>query len=421
MSKQLLQKNTRFLLRWLPLVLVCCSLLFYVFLRMQTHHMQEKQLQLKQQNVWKEFTVSDAGIARHIKGEYDIVQGNERWLLELDEPRDTSLYYESKGKDIPFEILTGRFNWKGNEYYVTTYVSSTEISHLMIKVFITEIIILVVLLIAIVVLNRKSSGSLWQPFFTTLGAMDKFDITRQQSIELETNTGITEFDRLNKEISNLIANTGSAYSNQKQFVENASHEMQTPLAIIRSKLELLINNPGLNAGIADMLQDITEANDRLSQMNRTLLLLAKIENNQFPEIEQINLTAMLRQTMENLQTYHDDFPSVEMELSDNMMLQANRSLIEMLISNLINNAVIHNNEESKMKIRLQKHQLMITNTGLPLQGNAEQLFERFHKDSHISKSTGLGLALVKQVCLLYGYHIGYVYKDGWHTVTVDFS
>lgn len=421
MNKQLLQKNTRFLLLWLPLVLTCCGLLFYVFLRMQTHHMQEKQLQLKQRNVWKNFTDSPVGMSLHIFGEYDIVQNADSLAIELDEPRDTTLYYPLAKKSLPFQIFTSHMRWKGSSYYITTYVSSTEISHLMIKVFITEVIILVILLFAIILLNRRNSRLLWEPFFETLKTMDTYDITCKQSIDLPAQTGITEFNALNTGIDKLINNASSAYNTQKQFVENASHEMQTPLAIIRSKLELMINDPDLNPKTAAMLQDITEANDRLSQMNRTLLLLAKIENNQFPDVERVHIGQMIQQMIGNLQLYYEQFPSLELNLHDDINVLANRSLIEILLSNLVNNAVVHNTDPGKIKILLQQSRLVISNTGRPLQSSPDNLFERFHKDSHASKTTGLGLSLVKQICLLYQYRISYGYADGWHTVTVTFA
>lgn len=421
MSKQLLQKNTRFLLLWLPLVLICCSLLFYLFLRMQTHHMQEKQLQLKQRNIWENFTGSRANMSLSIAGEYDIVPSADSLAVALDEPRDTILYYAASKKNLPFEILTSRLHWNGKSYCITTYVSSTEISHLMIKVFITEVIILLILLLAIILLNRRNSRLLWAPFFETLKTMDAYDITHKQSIELTAQTGITEFNALNTVIEKLVNNAGSAYNNQKQFVENASHEMQTPLAIIRSKLELLINDPDLQPQTATMLQDITEANDRLSQMNRTLLLLAKIENNQFPDIEEVHVGPLIRQMVDNLQLYYEQFPSLELNAADDVAVLANRSLIEILLSNLVNNAVVHNVEPGKIKILLQQSRLVISNTGHSLQSPPENLFERFHKDSHASKTTGLGLSLVKQICLLYHYQLAYAYADGWHTVTVTFA
>ncbi|MCW3108249.1 MAG: hypothetical protein JWQ09_2755, partial [Segetibacter sp.] len=282
MSKNLLYKNTLFLLRWLPLVLVLFCILFYFLMRMQAHHMQEKQLLLKQQNTWNAFTKKKGAIEPNIVGEYCINEAIPIDTKYSDEPRDTVIYFESLNKTLPFAALTNRLQWNGKAYNVTTFVSSTEINHLIIKIFITEALILLLLLLTIVFLNRKSSGRLWQPFFATVKKMDEYDITKSPSLDLPKETGIIEFNRLNTELNKMIARVNSAYYNQKQFVENASHEIQTPLSIIRSKLELLINQPDLTKKSASLIGDITEANDRLSQLNRTLLLLAKIENNQFP-------------------------------------------------------------------------------------------------------------------------------------------
>ncbi|MBI2282692.1 MAG: HAMP domain-containing histidine kinase [Bacteroidetes bacterium] len=421
MSIRLLQKNMRFLLTWLPLVLVGCSLFFYVMLRIQAHHMQDKQLQLKQRNVWDAFIKTSGSMPLHVVGEYDIEKISGVRNIIPGDIRDTSIYYQDKKKQLPFETLVTYRNWQGNNYNVRTYVSSTEISHLIIKVFIAETVILLLLLFTIIFLNRYSAKRLWQPFFETMQRMASYDIARNQSLNLPVETGITEFNTLHKEINQLIDSSNIAYYNQKQFVENASHEMQTPLAIIRSKLELLINEPGLTAKNAAILQDITEANDRLSQMNRTLLLLAKIENNQFPETETIDINDLLSQLLANLQQYHESFPSLENTVSSDISLQANRSLIEILLSNLLNNAIVHNRENGRVRIMLTPSRLVISNTGKDLQYAPETLFERFKKDSYSSKTTGLGLALVKQICLLYGYTVNYDYRDGWHTVSVIFG
>jgi signal transduction histidine kinase len=237
---------------------------------------------------------------------------------------------------------------------------------------------------------------------------------------LPSQTGTTEFDELNKVLLNLINNVNAAYYIQKQFVENASHEMQTPLAIIRSKLELLINQPDLTEKAAFLLGDITEANDRLSQMNRTLLLLAKIENSQFPNTEEINISQMLQLLLNNFQQHYDHFPTLTATIEDAVIVTADRSLIEILLSNLVNNAILHNKSGGEINIVLQASFFLIENTGLPLEVNPEELFERFKKGSYQTKTTGLGLALVKQICLLYQYKISYEYQDGWHKVKVIF-
>lgn len=421
MSKPLLQRNTRYLLLWLPVVLLGCTLLFFVLMRMQAHHMQEEQLFLKQKNIWNAFKSKSGNIDNHISGEYDIIQSANNGSIELNEPRDTSVYYPDKQKSLPFKILTSELNWNNKAYQVTTYVSSTEIKHLIIKVFSGEALLFVLLLVAIVILNRKSSRLLWKPFFLTMKKVNEFDITRNQSLTMQSKTGTTEFDELNTAITNLINKVNAAYYNQKQFVENASHEIQTPLSIIRSKLELLINQPELTEKNASLLQDITDATNRLSQMNKTLLLLSKIENNQFPETEAVNVSQMVERILNNLIIYYDNFPQVESEIHADVMLNANRSLAEILISNIIKNAIEHNQPNGKISIHLSPLHLLIRNTGPSLQTNPELLFERFRKDSHQTKTTGLGLALVKQICTLYNYTVSYKYNDGWHQIEIVFE
>lgn len=421
MSKPLLQKNTRSLLLWLPVVLVAGSIFFYVMLQWHAHHMQEKQLVLKQNNVWAAFTSQPDNFVKQVQGEYNIEEGITASSID-NEPRDTAIYYQNEKQFLPFEVLTSHYSWNGKNYQLSTYVSSKEIHHLIIKVFATEAVIFLLLLLTVVIVNKRSSRSLWTPFFSTMQEVKQYDITRNQSLRLPPSTGTTEFDQLNKVITSLIGNVNQAFHQQKQFVENASHEMQTPLAIIRSKLELLINQPELNEKTASLLSDITEANDRLSQMNRTLLLLAKIENNQFPDVEEINLSNLLENLLENYRDHYDsDFPVLTQSIQPEKTIIANRSLIEILLSNLIKNAVEHNQPGGGIVIALRNSELSIKNTGVEPETEPNFLFERFRKGSHKSKSTGLGLALVKQICLLYRYPIKYTYQNGWHEVTVEFG
>src|SRR5260221_4626509 len=241
MNKSLQEKNTRYFLIWLPFVLLIGTLLFYVMLSMHAHHMQEKQLELKQENILNAFIAKPDSIAMHIIGEYDIVKGSPIPSNRLSEPRDTSIYYSDKKEWVAFDIWTKQYTVRGMLYQLTTYISSKAITHLIIKVFIAEIFIFVLLLAAIVIINRESSGLLWRPFYTTMEKVKGYDINQNQSLQLAKQTGISEFDQLNQTIASLINDVNLAYSNQKQFFENASHELQTPLAIIRSKLDLLIN------------------------------------------------------------------------------------------------------------------------------------------------------------------------------------
>jgi len=421
MNRQLLQRNTRFLLIWLPLVLLLCSVVFYTMLLKHTHHMQEKQLMLRQTNVWNAFVSKSGNIDWQLPGEYEIVEGIASPGFPLNEPLDTAFYFRDSKQLHPFKKLTSHLTWNGKSYLITTYISSTEFSHLIIKVFVTEAFILALLLIAIVIINRKSSGLLWQPFLSTMEKVNSFEVTRNESLTLPLETGTTEFNELNKAITELIARINTAYHNQKQFVENASHEMQTPLAIIRSKLELLINQPGLTEKNAALIGDIMEANDRLSQMNRTLLLLAKIENNQFPETETVEIAQLLKKILTDFKNHYDDIPLISATIENTTTVQVNRVLIEVLISNLIKNAIEHNQPTGNINIKLSNNTLLIENTGPEISVAPHELFERFKKGSHQTKTTGLGLALVKQICNLYQFEVSYTYSDGWHRVMVIFD
>jgi signal transduction histidine kinase len=251
--------------------------------------------------------------------------------------------------------------------------------------------------------------------------INSFEVTRSESLALPAETGTTEFNELNNVIAHLISRINITYHNQKQFVENASHEMQTPLAIIRSKLELLINQPDLTEKNASLLADITEANNRLSQMNRTLLLLAKIENNQFPETEAVDVSQMLLRIIEDFRNHYERFPQISTSVKKNVSINANRVLMEVLISNLIKNAIEHNQPEGKININLSEAEFFIENTGPGLNADPSELFERFKKGSYQTKTTGLGLALVKQICNLYHCKVSYKYLNGWHQVKVIFD
>lgn len=421
MIKTLEQKNTRYLLIWLPVVLLLGSLLFFVMLNMHSHHTQERQLALKQQNVWNAFIAQPAAMTMQIAGEYVIQKNSLLPRKLLNEPRDTSLLLIGSPEKLNFKALTKEYQFNNENYQLTTFVSSKEFLHLTIKVFTTEALVFVLLLIAIVIINRKSSRLLWRPFHRTLKNAAEYDVVNNQRVQLEPETGIAEFNQLNDELTNMIDKVNTAYSNQNDFVENASHEIQTPLAIIRSKLDLLINEPGLTEKSAALLGDITEANDRLSQMNKSLLLLAKIDNNQFPYQEQINVSSLVERILTTYQDHYDDFPSLTKSIVPDIVITANPALTEILFSNLFKNAVIHNIPSGFIKVRLSDTEFSIENSGDAIVEDPSLLFERFRKGNKESKTTGLGLSLVQQIAQLYKMNLQYNYKNGIHTVLINFG
>ncbi|HVX49112.1 MAG TPA: HAMP domain-containing sensor histidine kinase [Chitinophagaceae bacterium] len=419
MSQALQRKNARMLFWWLWLVMAGSCIIFYYLMHMQAHHMQQKQLQLTQFHYINAFKANPS-MQLAVPGEYSIVENNAIPAGGFSFMDDTAFFDVSKREVLSYTKLTGSFFANGKMYMLTTYVSDTEISHLIIKVFLCEVCILALLFIVIIYINDRASRSLWTPFRTTMQQLGSYNITGNAGLILEENTGVTEFDQLNTELTALVERSRHVYLNQKQFVENASHEIQTPLTIIRSKLEMLINQGEITENTALLLADITDANDRLSQMNKNLLMLAKIENNQFPDEQQVDMNLLLHKIIENyMLQYQEHFPQIDITATS-VTIQANASLMEMLAGNLIKNSIVHNIAGGWVKINLSQHCLAISNSGPNISVNPELLFNRFSKGNDAARSTGLGLALVKQICQLYGFKPSYTYYAGVHTLSIVF-
>jgi signal transduction histidine kinase len=422
MSKTLQQKNLRQFLIWLPLVLLAGIGLFYILMRMHARHMAQEQLELKQENIWNAWMANRQTIAAHVTGEYDLDEGNHALPDLLNIQRDTTIYYPASKDQRPFRILTEVHSWNGHHYQLTTYISSREITHLIIKVFAANVLVFILLLAAIVIINRKSSDLLWKSFHATLKTIQGYDINGSQRLELSLKTGTREFDQLNQVITDLIGHVNQAYSNQKQFTENAAHELQTPLAIIRSKLDILIDSSSLTEETAGLLADITDANDRLSQLNKNLLLLTRIDNHQFPDRVSVGISEVIEKLLAYYLEYHSgDLPIIRKSIESGIRVTANISLIEILLSNLIDNAIVHNIPNGYINIQLNNRSLVIENTGHPIEGDTDLLFERFKKGREGSNTTGLGLSLVKRICRINQFDLHYHYGQNIHRITVNFG
>jgi signal transduction histidine kinase len=408
MSQPLLQRNTRSLLTWLPLVMLAGSVFFYLTLIGHIRHMKHQQLQLKQNNFWNAYALDTVHVPTRLAGEYDIRPGAAREDAEAD---SANLAYMAQTHQLD-----------GRSYIVTTYISAKEYRHLLIKAGTAEAIIFIVLLVAIIIVNRSTSRKLWTPFYTTMSAIRGYDIRQNKPLTMDTITGVEEFDQLNKTLLALIDNVDQAYRNQKQFTENASHELQTPLAIIRSKVELLIENPNLTEDNAQLLQEITEANERLSQMNKNLLLLTRIENSQFPDVVQVPLSQLVeRQTRFFKEYYENEVATTTTIIQPDVHLTANAALIEIMVNNLLRNAYIHNIPGGWVNVHLTDKTLTIKNAGPRLEGDPERLFDRFRKGRVDNRTTGLGLALVRQIAQLYKYEVHYTCQEGIHRLQIAFQ
>ncbi len=265
------------------------------------------------------------------------------------------------------------------------------------------------------------SRVLLRPFQQTLQEISRFNLSEARPLALPRTT-TTEFNQLNRFIRQMTDQMRSDYQRVKEFSENASHEIQTPLAVAKGKLELLSQGDDLTAEHLAMIGTAYQAVDEVSKLAKSLMLLTKIENAEFSDFRSIDASEQLDRTVADF----DELVvlkelTLTTEIHDSVSLHHHPVLFKILINNLITNAIRHNQRGGAIRIRLLATELSVSNTGAPLTAVPEQLFERFKKNHQSSESLGLGLSIVKKICDISGYVVQYQYAEGWHTVRIFFA
>lgn len=308
---------------------------------------------------------------------------------------------------------------KGKYYRIALNHSKFHQEHLLTAIGGLIIGLLGLFLIVINLFNRFLSVRMWQPFYQIVEQVKQFNISKnEQPLPIATN--IDEFKMLDGALQKMTKKIINDYRSLKQFTENASHEMQTPLAIIQSQIELLSQKDHLDEKTLQQLQQIQYSTTRLSKLNQSLLLLTRIENRQFKKVEALNLKELILQKLVALELLLDAKNiKVTTDLSA-ISITANAMLIDILISNLLSNAIKHNLAEGEIILKLTAEKLTIKNLGIPLSIAPETLFERFRKSDDSAKSVGLGLAIVKEICEVYGWRIAYRNDEDWHEMVIIF-
>lgn len=275
--------------------------------------------------------------------------------------------------------------------------------------------IFVILLVIVGVTNLMISKRILSPFHKTLKAIEQFSLKKDDEIHLAP-TRTKEFQQLNYFLTKMTGKARADYRALKEFTENASHELQTPLAIIRGKLELLLESP-INEEQGNQILSALNSIEKLSKINQSLTLLNKLENREFPAIEPINFSLHVHNILDDLSELIDmKSITLKKEIQDNIKVLIHPSLADILIMNLLTNAIRHNVYDGRIHISLSTKYLIIENTGHPPEVPMEQVFERFKRTSQNNDSVGLGLAIVRQICDVSGLAITYTYHHGHHIV-----
>lgn len=280
-------------------------------------------------------------------------------------------------------------------------------------------VVLATVALAMLIAMRTIPERLWKPFRDTMEKMNSYKVDSGKVPQL-ADTDISEFADLNHTLSNLMETATRSFKAQKEFTENASHELQTPLAVAQSKLDLLIQDPSLTEHQAQLVQDIYVELKRMSAMSRNLLLLAKLDNMRPREDGEVEVGEKLRQKVTSLEALAGD-TEVRLNIRQTLKVRCQEPLLESLINNLVVNALRHNKRDGFIDVRLENGRLRVLNPSDDPPLDPSHVFDRFYRVEKNQRGNGLGLAIVKAICDYYGWQCGYRYDNGLHEFYVVFA
>lgn len=332
--------------------------------------------------------------------------------------KDTLIFDPSQNEMEEFRELTSFKKINGKNYKITVRNLIVEFDDILIGIVLSYVTIILLVFIFLFYFNKAQNKSLWYPFFKNLEAMKKFSLSSETPISL-VESEILEFSELNKEVTLLTNKVRSDYKNLKQYTEDVSHEIQTPLAIIQAKIENIINGDNLNDIQYEHLTSIQKDIQRLTQLNKRLALLTKIENQQFANPEILNLNEVAKKRINNFSEIYSS--KIELVEQGKIKIQMDAYLADVLIDNLISNALKHSVNRESIKSEIGDNMLTVSNDGSQKLQNPEKLFSRFYREADHKISTGLGLAIIQKICDLYGFKPSYDFENGKHIFSIRFK
>jgi signal transduction histidine kinase len=282
------------------------------------------------------------------------------------------------------------------------------------------LVLYLVLVLGMYLINESVLRKAWRPFATILDNLKHYRFGKKENLQV-VHTNVLEFNKLDDEIQRMWKRNEDVFMEQKRFIENAAHELQTPLAITINKLELLMEDELLSESQLTQLEDTKRSLRRLVNLNKALLMLSRIENRQYAEMELVNFNTLSKDLVDDLSDLFT-FKNIHVEYVEQGVFEAmiNKGLAVVLISNLLRNAIRHNHEGGSISLVFQSQRLSIANTGFPQPLDNAKVFQRFYKGTQDGRSNGLGLAIVKSIIDSYAsLAIAYEFSVGKHVFTIS--
>lgn len=419
-KKKLLHKTTQSFLIYAVVILLVSAPVFYFVSQWLYVYETEEVLLMHKGEFLKESrkNFTEADIKLWNKYNRDVVIVPDMGVTK-DSIVGKMMFDETAQEMEPFYLIYAPVDINGKRYTYTEKINLLEMEGMVYSVAFMFLFIIIILLIGIIWLSKRTSVKLWQPFYNTLHQIHDFEIDKNKTPQFPE-TNIDEFDRLNKSLLLLIEKNREIYKNQREFVENAAHELQTPLALFQTKIDTL-SQLELNEEQSNLVGSLSTDVSRLNRLNKNLLLLSKIDNEIYFEKNNIVINDYINK---HLDFFTEQAVSKKLsiitEFTSELQIKGNPALTEVLINNLFLNAIRHNEKNGKVIIRISENELQFLNTGGKMLLNIDKLFNRFSKSNPSSQGNGLGLAIIKKIAELNQWEVQYNFENNLHIFRVRF-
>ena len=330
------------------------------------------------------------------------------------------VYIEEKEETEPARILTTIFKDDEGRYHeLTVSTPSIEKDDLRDAIQVWIIFLYVALLFCIIIISVWVFYRNMRPLYVLLHWLDGYQ-TGKKNKPLSNETQITEFRKLNEAAIRYVERTEQMFEQQKQFIGNASHEIQTPLAICRNRLEMLMEDDSFSEKQLEELMKTHQTLEYITKLNKSLLLLTKIDNGQFTDTKQLELNGLLKQYLQDYEEVYD-YRNIEVTIDEQDIFNVtmNESLAVALLTNLLKNAFVHNIDGGHIRITVTKNSITFRNSGVENPLDKEHIFERFYQGTKKEGSTGLGLAIADSICRLQHLSIRYYFEQKEHCFEIS--
>ncbi|MFY7666130.1 sensor histidine kinase [Flavobacterium sp.] len=420
MAKKLLNKSTGNILIFSVLILLISAPLFYFTTNYLYMEETDETLNLHKEEFMENdlpgFRIQDIAVWNKYNRNVSILPANG---IKKDTVFVKGYFDKLENEDEPYRELNAPITIEGKPYTFSARINLIEKRDMVFSTGLLFLLIIVLMLTGILIITKTATRRLWKPFYITLEQIRGFEIDKNQKPEFPS-TDIDEFNNLNASLERLIDKNTNIYNTQREFIENAAHELQTPLALFQSRIDIMLQLD-LSKEQSVLVGSLNNDVARMNRLNKNLLLLSKIENENFPDKQEILLNEYIKKHLDFFtEQAKSKNLSIITEFTENLKIIVNPALLEVLLNNLFLNSIRHNVKNGKIVITIAGNTLAFLNSGQEAALSNDKLFNRFSKSDPSSQGNGLGLAIVKKITELNHWNISYSFYNSLHGFTITF-